>query len=169
MSESLSLLFNLSVLVFVLASMFGLGLSLTLKQVLEPMRNVSLVLKALAANFILAPLLIAVGDKPDAHPSVTFLFHAWAMPALLDVLIMSGLWLVWAGGMYCLARAYSLALASVVAPFEYVALPINIMWGFVLWHEIPTGATLVGAALTLLSGLYVLFREQTQQPVLVKT
>jgi hypothetical protein len=50
MTEALSLLFNLSVLIFVLASMFGLGLSLTLKQVLAPMRNVSLVLKALAAN-----------------------------------------------------------------------------------------------------------------------
>ena len=57
MSETLSLLFNLLVLIFVLASMFGLGLSLTFRQVLAPMRNVSLVLKALAANFILAPLL----------------------------------------------------------------------------------------------------------------
>ncbi len=57
MTEALSLLFNLSVLIFVLASMFGMGLGLTLKQVFEPMRNVPLVLKALAANFILAPLL----------------------------------------------------------------------------------------------------------------
>jgi BASS family bile acid:Na+ symporter len=57
MTEALSLLFNLSVLIFVLTSMFGMGLSLTLKQVFEPMRNVSLVLRSLAANFILAPLL----------------------------------------------------------------------------------------------------------------
>ena len=57
MTEALSLLFNLSVLIFVLASMFGMGLGLTLKQIFEPMRNVPLVLKALAANFILAPLL----------------------------------------------------------------------------------------------------------------
>jgi BASS family bile acid:Na+ symporter len=57
MTEALSLLFNLSVLIFVLASMFGMGLSLTIKQILAPLRNTSLVLKALAANFILAPLL----------------------------------------------------------------------------------------------------------------
>ncbi len=117
----------------------------------------------LAATFFLAPLLIAVGDKPEAHPSIAFLFHAWTVPALLDVLVMSGLGLVWAGGMYCLARAYSLALASVVAPFEYVALPINIMWGFVLWHEVPTWATLAGALLTLASGLFVLYREQQER------
>ena len=57
MTEALSLLFNLSVLIFVLTSMFGMGLSLTVKQILAPLRNTSLVLKALAANFILAPLL----------------------------------------------------------------------------------------------------------------
>lgn len=81
---------------------------------------------------------------------------------------MSGFGLIWAGGMYCLARAYSLALASVVAPFEYVALPINILWGFVLWREIPTWLTLAGAGLTLGSGLYILFREQWAKSVLVK-
>jgi BASS family bile acid:Na+ symporter len=60
MTEILSILFNASVLIFVLTSMFGLGLGLTLKQVLAPMKNTSLVLKALAANFILAPLLAFV-------------------------------------------------------------------------------------------------------------
>ena len=73
---------------------------------------------------------------------------------------MSGLGVVWASGMYFVARAYSLALASVAAPFEYTALPINIMWGLVLWGEIPTWLTLAGACLTLFSGLYVLYRER---------
>jgi S-adenosylmethionine uptake transporter len=114
----------------------------------------------LLATFVLAPLTIFVGEIPNAHPSIAFLFHAWAMPSLLDWVIMSGLGLVWAGGMYCLARAYSLALASVVAPFEYIALPINIMWGFVIWHEFPALITLVGAFFTLSSGLYILFRER---------
>ncbi len=117
----------------------------------------------LVATVILTPLVIAVGDFPDAHPSIAFLFHAWAIPSLLDALIMSGLGLVWAGGMYCLARAYSVARASVVAPFEYVALPINVMWGFVLWHELPTVATWAGAALTLVSGLYILYQERRER------
>jgi drug/metabolite transporter (DMT)-like permease len=114
----------------------------------------------LVATIILAPLVISIGDFPNAHPSIAFLFHTWAIPSLLDWVIMSGLGLVWAGGMYCLARAYSLALASVVAPFEYLALPINIMWGFVIWRDLPTLATLAGAFLTLSSGLYILFRDR---------
>ena len=65
-----------------------------------------------------------------------------------------------------MARAYSLAKASVAAPFEYVSLPINMMWGFLIWHEVPTLATVVGASLTLFSGMYVLYREQRERPVL---
>ena len=64
-----------------------------------------------------------------------------------------------------MARAYSLALASVAAPFEYLSLPINVMWSFVIWQEIPTLATLAGAFLTLSSGLYVLYRERRKGPV----
>jgi len=117
----------------------------------------------LVAAFILAPLAIVVGEIPGAHPSVAFLFRAWAMPTPLDWIIMSGLGLVWASGMYFMARGYSLALASVAAPFEYVSLPINIMWGLVIWQEIPTWTTWAGAVLTLSSGLYNLYRERRER------
>jgi drug/metabolite transporter (DMT)-like permease len=114
----------------------------------------------LVAALILAPLPTTVGEMANAHPSIAFLLRAWSMPTLLDWVIMTGLGLVWAGWMYCLSRAYSLAQASVAAPFEYVSLPINVMWGFVIWHEIPTLMTLAGAVLALSSGMYVLYRER---------
>lgn len=114
----------------------------------------------LIAAFIFSPLAAAVGEIPNAHPSIAFLFHAWTMPKLLDLFIMSGLGLVWAGWMYFMTRAYSAAQASVIAPFEYASLPINVMWGFLIWHEIPAGMTIAGAALTLLSGLYIFYHEQ---------
>ena len=60
MTETLSTLANVSVLIFVLTSMFGLGLGLTLKQAIAPMKNTSLMLKALLVNFILTPLLAFV-------------------------------------------------------------------------------------------------------------
>jgi drug/metabolite transporter (DMT)-like permease len=117
----------------------------------------------LIATIILAPLVILVGDFPDAHPSIAFLFRTWAMPSLLDWVIMSGLGLVWAGGMYFIARAYSAAKAAVIAPFEYVALPINLMWGLLIWHEIPTWITLAGALLALSSGVYIFYRDQKER------
>jgi drug/metabolite transporter (DMT)-like permease len=87
------------------------------------------------------------------------------MPTFPIVLIMFGLGLIWSAWVYLLSRAYSLAEASVTAPFEYVSLPINIMWDFLIWHEIITWSTLVGASLTLGSGWYVLYRERAERSV----
>jgi S-adenosylmethionine uptake transporter len=117
----------------------------------------------LVVSLILAPISILVGETPNAHPSIAFLFHAWSTPSLLDAIIIGGLGLVWAGGMYSMARAYSLVQASIIAPFEYIALPINAMWGFVFWHEFPTLLTWTGALLTLLCGAYILNLEQQKQ------
>ncbi|MBN2045460.1 MAG: DMT family transporter [Anaerolineales bacterium] len=114
----------------------------------------------LAAALVLVPLTVVIGEIPDAHPSIAFLFRDWSMPTLLDGIIMCSLGLVWAGWMYFMARAYSLAQASVVAPFEYLSLPINVMWGFLIWQEVPTWMTMAGASLTLLSGWYVFYQEQ---------
>ena len=156
--------------VFILISVLFYALATILTRKLQPTDSSATMayfssLVYLIATLVLAPLLRVVGEIPDAHPSVAFLLRGWAMPSLVDFVIMSGLGLVWAGGMYCLARAYSAAPASVVAPFEYVALPISVMWGFLLWHELPALSTWIGAALTLVSGLYILYRERRERPV----
>jgi drug/metabolite transporter (DMT)-like permease len=114
----------------------------------------------LAAALTLIPLTLGIGELPDAHPSIAFLFHPWSLPTLWDGIVMCSLGLVWAGWTYFMARAYSLARASVAAPFEYLSLPLNVMWGFVLWREIPTLWTWAGAGLTLLSGLFIMYRER---------
>ena len=57
MSEILQVIAQLSVLVFVLSSMLAMGLSLTVAQIMAPLRNTKLVIFALVANFILVPLL----------------------------------------------------------------------------------------------------------------
>ena len=57
MTEILETLAMLSVLVFVISSMLSMGLSLTLKQIMEPLKNTRLVILALLANFVLVPLV----------------------------------------------------------------------------------------------------------------
>ena len=46
---------TLGVLVFVITSMLGMGFSLTIPQIVAPLRNTRLVLMSLAANFIIVP------------------------------------------------------------------------------------------------------------------
>ena len=57
MSDLLAVIMQLSVLVFVITSMLAMGLSLTMAQIIEPLRNVRLVILALVANFIVVPVL----------------------------------------------------------------------------------------------------------------
>lgn len=117
----------------------------------------------LAATAVLTPIVLAIGPTPDAHASVAFLLRAWAWPSIGEALIMGGLGFTWAAGMYVVARAYSTTHASVVAPFEYVSLPISVFWGFVLWHEWPLLTTWLGAALTIVSGMTILLLSGTKR------
>jgi predicted Na+-dependent transporter len=60
MNEILDTLAQLSVLVFVIASMLSMGLTLTLSQITAPLKNTRLIILALVANFILIPALAYV-------------------------------------------------------------------------------------------------------------
>ena len=55
--EILNSIVQVSLLVFVVSSMLAMGLSLTVGQIIEPLRSVRLVVVALAANFIAVPLI----------------------------------------------------------------------------------------------------------------
>lgn len=50
----------LAAAIFMLSSMLGMGFSLTLREIIEPLKNIRLVIRSLAANFVLVPLLALV-------------------------------------------------------------------------------------------------------------
>lgn len=56
--EVLGTIVQVSVLVFVVSSMLAMGLSLTVPQIIEPLKNVKLVLFALGVNFVAVPLVV---------------------------------------------------------------------------------------------------------------
>ena len=53
--ELLTKLANLSMLVFMVSNMFGFGMRLSLAEIIEPLREIKPTLKALLANFVIAP------------------------------------------------------------------------------------------------------------------
>ena len=57
MSEIITVLANLSTFTFIITSMLAMGLSLTVKQIMDPLRNARMVILALLANFVLVPAL----------------------------------------------------------------------------------------------------------------
>lgn len=70
MTETLTQLTRLIALVFLLSSMSGIGLGLTVREISAPLRDVPFVARALLANFILAPLLaIGIARALNLEPS----------------------------------------------------------------------------------------------------
>ena len=58
-----------------------------------------------------------------------------------------------------LTQSYRLAEASHVTPIKYLSLVFAIIFGFLIWNEIPKILTLLGAALVVLSSLIIFVRE----------
>ena len=94
-----------------------------------------------------------------SNPSLDFLTRPWVMPTPyhLQLMIITGL--IAAIGFYCLTEAYRVASATIVAPFEYVMLPFSILWGFLLWRELPSLLTIIGVILIITGGLQILPRR----------
>jgi drug/metabolite transporter (DMT)-like permease len=77
---------------------------------------------------------------------------------LLGILALSGFL-----GQVAITEAFSHGQASVVAPFEYTALAFGVAIDWLLWHALPDGGTLLGAAIIIGSGLYLLRHERSAQ------
>ena len=98
--------------------------------------------------------------------SMKFLLRAWQWPEGDDIYLFAGCGLASAVIGYCLSQAYRIADAGVVAPFEYVALPLAVMWGWVIWEDLPDAGSTGGMLLIVGSGLFVFLREkQRGRPV----
>jgi S-adenosylmethionine uptake transporter len=124
------------------------------------------------AAFILvsAGFFVVAGDGRFADGSLSepmqFLFRAWRWPEPGDIWVFGVLGLLAGIVGYCLSQAYRLGTASVVASYEYVALPLALFWGWLIFGEVPRPAVWVGTALIAGAGLYVFARERARDRAL---
>lgn len=77
-----------------------------------------------------------------------------------DLWLIAGVGLAGALGQYTVTEAFRQGEASLIAPLEYSALLWGLLLDFSLWGALPDGMTWVGAAIIVLSGLYLLRRER---------
>ena len=83
----------------------------------------------------------------------------WDQPLFL-VLAVSG-----ALGVYFGQQAMRYADMSLLAPYDYLRLPLVILIGFTFFKEMPGVATWIGAALIVGSGILVWMREARRAPI----
>ena len=87
----------------------------------------------------------------------------WQSPqTVIDwtILIMLGVF-GW-GGHQCMTIAHRFAAASLLTPFGYSFILYLTAWSYVLFGHIPDDMTIAGAALIVVSGLVIWFRELRQ-------
>ncbi|MFP4327237.1 MAG: DMT family transporter [Paracoccaceae bacterium] len=94
------------------------------------------------------------------NDSLHFLLRAWVWPAEGDLWLFLVLGLMSGIVGYCLAAAYRAADAAVVAPFEYVGLPMAVIWGWLIFGEWPGLPVWAGMILIAGSGIFVFLRER---------
>lgn len=73
-------------------------------------------------------------------------------------------------GGYLLSQAYRLGQASIVAPFEYTAMPFALIVGFYLWGDWPDWISFAGSGLIIFSGLLIFYlenRSRTKKPAVI--
>jgi drug/metabolite transporter (DMT)-like permease len=83
----------------------------------------------------------------------------WETPTLPDVGMMSMMGVFGGVGHFLLIRAFTITEASFLAPFGYLTLLFNALWGLLFFAEIPDSATFWGAGIIIGAGMFVWYRE----------
>ena len=98
-----------------------------------------------------------------------FLLRPWQAPSLQEY----GFFIVTAVIVLNLSVAstnvYSNVEATYVAPFEYIALPMAVLWGIVMWDDWPALSSWAGIALILSGGIFMIYRENKRDKTLVSS
>ena len=86
-------------------------------------------------------------------------FSDWVPVRASDVMVLCALAVSGFFGQIAIIEAFSHGEASVVAPFEYTALAWGVAIDWLMWQALPDRYTLLGAAIIILSGLYLIRHE----------
>ena len=96
--------------------------------------------------------------------SLSFLLRVWQIPELRHSWILFLLGVASTGGGFMISYAYRRSEAAFVAPFEYIALVMAIIWGYMIFNEVPNFESWIGILLIIVSGLYMVFRDIQIRP-----
>ena len=96
----------------------------------------------------------------------TFLFGAALMPLgwttpdppALALFVIAGC--VSVGALLCVNRSLKLAPASVVVPYQYSMIVWAVLYGYLVFGDVPSASTGIGAAIIIGAGLYIFVREK---------
>ena len=99
-----------------------------------------------------AGIVMTIGCLPPA-------LAVWTPPTPTDLLLMAMVGLFGTARSYTDIRGYAVGEASFVAPFQYTRIMLATVAGYVLFAEAPDAFAMFGAAIIIVSTLYIAQRE----------
>lgn len=127
---------------------------------------------AAAACYAVSAITGRILSRTDASESMVFWlmimmaaggvalsYHEWVAIRREDWLLLAGLSVSGFLGQLAITEAFRSGKASSVAPFEYSALAWGMTLDWLLWRTLPDEYTLIGAAIIIASGIYLVRKE----------
>ena len=84
----------------------------------------------------------------------------WVTPSLGSLGLFAAAGCISVGALLCTNRSLKLAPASVVVPYQYSMIVWAVMFGYFVFGDIPSWATIIGAAIIIGAGFYIFLRER---------
>jgi len=84
----------------------------------------------------------------------------WVTPGAGGLILFFAAGIISVAALLCVNRSLKLAPASVVVPYQYSMIVWAVIFGFVVFGDVPSWATIIGAAIIIGAGLYIFLREQ---------
>ncbi|WP_170761982.1 DMT family transporter [Ruegeria lacuscaerulensis] len=111
------------------------------------------------SGMLIWPIGWLVNTLVPIGPEFHHLRFEFVMPEGTQLVKLALLGLVGMVGYILLNRAYQVASASLIAPFDYSYLPFAAVAAWLFWGEVPELRTLAGMTLIVGAGLYLGYRE----------
>jgi drug/metabolite transporter (DMT)-like permease len=87
--------------------------------------------------------------------------YGWIMPDMQDLILLMSIGILGGAANLWLSQSYKFSEVSLVTPLKYLALVFAIIFGYLIWNEVPSIKTLIGAFLVLTSSIIIFRREIT--------
>jgi drug/metabolite transporter (DMT)-like permease len=84
----------------------------------------------------------------------------WVPPTAGSLVLFAAAGFTSVAALLCVNRSLKLAPASVVVPYQYSMIVWAVIFGFVVFGDVPSVATIAGAAIIIGAGLYIFLRER---------
>jgi drug/metabolite transporter (DMT)-like permease len=129
---------------------------------------------ALAAAFVTTAVIVAMKLLASGHRTSTILAYSatigflfslvpalffWRWPTWHDLAILAAMGALGVTTQATYYRGLAVGAAAAIVPVDYTRLPLTALVGWLLFHEVPSLATIVGGGIVIVATLFISWHE----------